>query len=200
MKLLSSPASPFARKCRVLLIQTGQDDVAVVDVAASPMGGDAALLAANPTGKIPVLVRDDGPAIYDSRVICRFLDDRADAGLYPADRLWEVLALEANADAIMDAAVAMTYEMRFRDEVGLVWPDWLDAQWAKIARSLYAIEARAMPLLQGPANAAQIAMGCALGYLDLRHDARGWRKGRDTLAAWQAEMSARPAMVATAPA
>ena len=199
MQLLSSPASPFARKCRVVLLETEQDDVAIRDVTASPMGGDADLDAANPSGKIPTLLREDGPALYDSRVICRFLDHRADAKLYPEGRLWEVLSLEANADAVMDAAVAMTYEKRFREERGLIWQDWLDAQWAKIARSLDALEARSMPLLEGPLNAAQIAVGCALGYLDLRHGDRAWRDGRGTLAAWEARFAARPAMDATRP-
>ncbi|MEM7491283.1 MAG: glutathione S-transferase N-terminal domain-containing protein, partial [Pseudomonadota bacterium] len=121
MQLLSSGASPFVRKCRVVLLETGQDDVEVRDVTASPMGGDADLNATNPSGKIPALIRDDGPAIYDSRVICRFLDQKAGANLYPESRLWEVLSLEANADAIMEAAIAITYEKRLRPE-NLWWP------------------------------------------------------------------------------
>ncbi len=199
MHLLSSPASPFVRKCRVLLIETGQADVEVRDVTASPMGGDAALNAANPSGKIPALVRDDGPALYDSRVICRFLDERAGSGLYPAGRLWEVLAMEANADAIMEAAVGITYEKRLRPEA-LWWPEWFDAQWAKIARSLDILEARSMPLLSGPLHIGQIAVGCALGYLDLRHSDRDWRAGRGVLADWEATFAARPAMASTKPA
>lgn len=198
MQLLSSPASPFARKCRVLLIETAQDDIEVRDVAASPMGGDAALNAANPSGKIPALVRDEGPAIYDSRVICRFLDHRAQSGLYPENRLWEVLSLEANCDAVLESALAITYEKRLRPE-NLWWPEWFDAQWTKIARSLDALESRSMPMLQGPLTMGQIAVGCALEYLDLRHGDRDWRAGRDALAGWQAAFSARPAMAATAP-
>ncbi len=198
MQLLSSPPSPFARKTRVFLLETGQDDIEVRDVTANPMGGDADLNASNPSGKIPALTRDDGPAIYDSRVICRFLDQRAGANLYPEGRLWEVLSLEANADAIMEAAVGIVYEKRLRPEA-LWWPDWHEAQWAKVARSLDALEARSMPLLQGPLNAGQIAVGCALGYLDLRHGDRNWRAGRDMLAAWEAAFAQRPAMVATRP-
>lgn len=199
MQLLSSPASPFVRKCRVVLIETGQTDIEIRNVTASPMGGEAAVNAANPTGKIPALLRDDAPALYDSRVICRFLDDRAGAGLYPAARLWEVLTLEANGDAIMEAAIAITYEKRLRPET-LWWPEWFDAQWTKITRSLDALEQRSMPLLEGPLNAGQIAIGCALGYLDLRHGDRDWRAGRDTLTKWEAAFALRPAMVATKPA
>ena len=198
MQLLSSPASPFARKCRVLLLETGQSDVEVRDVTASPMGGEAALNAANPSGKLPALLRDDGPALYDSRVITRFLDDRAGAGLYPDSRLWDVLALEANADAVAESALAITYEKRLRPEA-LWWPDWFEAQWAKVARSLDAMEARALPLLEGPLTMAQVAVGCALGYLDLRHGDRDWRAGRDSLAAWEARFAAREAMAATKP-
>ena len=198
MQLFSSPASPFARKCRVVLLETKQDDVEIVDVTASPLGGEAALNAANPSGKIPALLRDDAPVLYDSRVITRFLDDRAGANLYPAGRIWDVLALEANADAIMEAALAITYEKRLRPEA-LWWPEWFEAQWTKIARSLDALESRSMPLLQGPLNIGQIGVGCALGYLDLRHGDRDWRAGRDGLAAWERGFAARAAMAATAP-
>lgn len=198
MQLLSSPASPFVRKCRVVLLETKQADVEIRDVSASPMGGDAALNAANPSGKIPALTRDDGPALYDSRVICRFLDARAGANLYPAGRLWDVLALEANADAIMEAAIGITYEKRLRPEA-LWWPEWFDAQWTKIARSLDALESRSMPMLKGPLHMGQIAVGCALGYLDLRLADREWRAGRDELAGWEAGFAVRPAMAATRP-
>lgn len=198
MQLLTSPLSPFGRKCRVLLIETGQDDVEIRDVTASPLGGEPALNAANPSGKIPALLRDDAPALYDSRVITRFLDDRAKAGLYPATSLWDVLALEANADAIMEAAVAITYEKRLRPEA-LWWPDWFEAQWTKIARSLDALETRSMPLLMGSLNMAQVSVGCALAYLDLRHGDRNWREGREILAAWEAKFAARPSMAATKP-
>ncbi|MEM7490681.1 MAG: glutathione S-transferase C-terminal domain-containing protein, partial [Pseudomonadota bacterium] len=123
---------------------------------------------------------------------------KAGANLYPESRLWEVLSLEANADAIMEAAIAITYEKRLRPE-NLWWPDWFDAQWAKIARSLDALQDRSMPLLEGPLNMAQIGVGCALAYLDLRHGDRDWRAGRDALAAWEVRFAARPSMQATKP-
>ena len=200
MQLLSSPASPFVRKCRVVLLETGQADVEIRDVTTTPMDSAAEVVAVNPTGKIPALIRDDGGTLFDSRVICRFLDHRARAGLYPEARLWDVLALEALGDAVMEAAVAMTYEQRFRGEKGLVWDEWLDRQWGKVTRTLDALAGRHMALLEGPLNAAQIAVGCALPYLDLRHGARDWRAGRDSLAGWEARFSEREAMVATRPA
>ncbi len=199
MQLIMSPASPFVRSVRVLLRETGLiDRVDEVQVATSPMASAAEALAANPTGKIPALTRTDGPAIYDSRVIMRYLDNMADANLYPNTSLYEVLTLEATAIAIMDATVSMAYEVRLRPETQQS-PDWIEAQWGKAARGIEAINARWMSHLNGPLNAAQIATSCALGYIDLRHDGRNWRKGNDALAKWHAEFETRKSMVATKP-
>ncbi len=199
MQLIMSPASPFVRSVRVLLRETGLiDRVDEVQVATSPMASAAEALAANPTGKIPALTRADGPAIYDGRVIMRYLDNMADANLYPNTSLYEVLTLEATAIAIMDATVSMAYEVRLRPETQQS-PDWIEAQWGKAARGIEAINARWMSHLNGPLNAAQIATSCALGYIDLRHDGRNWRKGNNALAKWQAEFETRESMVATKP-
>lgn len=199
MKLLGSPASPFVRKTVILLHEAAIEDVEFVQVTASPLGGEDALNAANPLGKIPALVRDEGTTLYDSRVITRFLNDHAKAGLYPEDRLWEVLTLEATADGIMEASVGITYEKRFRPEE-MVFQPWLDGQWTKIARTLDVIEARWMSHLHGPLDMSQIAIASALGYLDFRHDDRGWRSNRPALAAWFEGFSARASMAATDPA
>ncbi|MET4103570.1 glutathione S-transferase [Roseovarius sp. MBR-78] len=199
MQLISSPASPFVRKVRVLLHEAGLvDQVEELPVATTALATAPEAMAANPLGKIPALLREDGPAIYDSRVICRYLDARAGAGLYPEARLWEVLTLEATADGIMESGVLMVYEMRLRPE-GARSAEWVEAQWAKIARVLDALEDRWMSHLAGPLDMAQIAVACALGYLDFRHDARGWREGHPALAAWYEGFAARPAMVETAP-
>ncbi|WP_375279665.1 glutathione S-transferase [Pseudooctadecabacter sp.] len=200
MHLIMSPPSPYARKCRVMLRETGLiERVEEVQVSSSPLKSAAEILAANPTGKIPALVRADGPAIYDSRVITRYLDDQADAGLYPARSLYELLTLEATADAIMDATVGMVYETRLRPDTQQS-PEWLEAQWGKAERAIAAINSRWMSHLTGPLNAAHIAVGCALAYVDLRHGHRNWRAGNETLANWQAEFAARPSMVDTNPA
>ncbi len=199
MKLYSSGPSPFARKVRVLLLETEQQaDVEILDTKTTPMAHDPALVGVNPVGKIPALERPDGPTLYDSRVICRFLDARAGGRLYPEARLWDTLVLEATAEGIMEAAVAMTYEMRFRSGPQLM-PDWLDAQWSRVDRSLDALTARWMSHLYGPLDMGQIAVGCALDYLDLRHADRGWRQNRDALAAWHKGFAQRPAMIDTAP-
>ncbi len=199
MKLLMAAASPFVRKVRVVLRETGQlDAVQEVNVSTTPVASDPSVVAANPTGKIPALVRDDGPAIYDSRVITRYLDARAGANLYPQARLWEVLTLEATADAMMDAAVVMVYEARYHTPEGLS-ADWIAGQWDKVARSVTAIEDRWMAHLAGPLHMGQIGVACALGYLDFRHAAHDWRADHPALAAWFAEFSQRQSMIDTQP-
>jgi glutathione S-transferase len=198
MTLLGAVASPFVRKVRVMLAEAGIEDIPFETVQSSPLGGEDRINAANPLGKIPALLRDSGPTVYDSRVICRFLDAHYTAGLYPEARLWEVLTLEATADGIMEAAVGIVYESRFRPEEMRFAP-WTDGQWAKVTRALDTIEAQWMSHLAGPLDLGQIAVGCALGYLDLRHGDKTWREGRPALAAWFERFAARPSMQATAP-
>lgn len=198
MKLLMSPASPFVRKVRVVLRELDLlDQVEEVNVTTTPLASDPTVIAANPVGKIPALVRASGPTIYDSRVITRFLNDHAGGKLYPQARIWDILTLEATADAIMDASVAMTYEVRLRPEAQQS-PDWIEAQWGKASRAIAVINARWMSHLKGPLDIGQISTACALSYIDLRHDMRGWRNGNDALAAWHADFTARDSMQQTA--
>ncbi|TCL01369.1 glutathione S-transferase [Shimia isoporae] len=199
LQLIHSPASPFVRKVRVTLAETEQvADVDLVRVHTTALSTADEAAAANPLGKIPALVRPDGPAIYDSRVICRYLVARAGADLYPEDRLWDVLTIEATADGILESAVLMVYEKRLRPEE-IVFGDWLESQWGKVAGALDALNDRWMSHLHGPLDMGQIAVGCALGYLDFRHDDRNWRNGRDALAAWYDDFAQRESMVTTFP-
>ena len=192
MKLIMAEASPFARKVRVLLRETNQlEEVEEVSIATSPFQVNEQAKAANPTGRIPSLTRADGPALYDSRVITRYLDAKAAAGMYPEARLWDVLTVEATGDSMMDSAVSISYELRLRSQ-GKVSTEWTDAQWAKVMGGCDALQNQWMDLLNGPLNMAHISIACALGYLDLRHDARNWRQGHDALAAWFADFSKRP--------
>jgi len=201
MRLYHSPASPFVRKVIVTLHETGQlDAVALVPAAGTPLEPGTIPLALNPLGKLPCLERPDGPALYDSRVICRYLDDRAGGGLYPEKpRLWDTLTLEATGDGVTEAALAIVYEARLRPEQHRR-ADIIEAQWAKAARALDALEARWMANLAGPIDAGQIAVGCGLGYIDFRIPDRDWRGSRPALAAWFAGFGARPSMAATKPA
>jgi glutathione S-transferase len=200
MKLYHAPASPFVRKVMVLLHETGAvDRVSIVPASGNPLDPGTMPVDRNPLGKIPALERPDGPTLYDSRVITRYLDDTLQAGLYPpAPRLWDTLVLEATGDGISEAAVLMRYEMQVRPE-GTRSPQWADAQWTKIDRALTALEDRWQSHLAGPLDMGQIAVAVALGYLDLRHADRDWRAKAPALAAWWAEFSARPALAATAP-
>jgi glutathione S-transferase len=200
MRLYHAPASPFVRKVMVLLHEAqATDQVTLVPASGTPLDPGTMPLDRNPLGKIPALERDDGPTIYDSRVICRYLDDLLGSRLYPdAPRLWEVLTLEATADGICDAAVLMRYEGFVRPEAYRS-AEWMEGQWAKVERALTAVETRWMGHLAGPLHMGQIAMGAALGYLDFRHGARDWRGTRPGLATWWEGFQRRPSMLATQP-
>lgn len=201
MKLLHAAASPFVRKIVVALHEADMlDRVEMVPVTVSPVAPGDDVPSHNPLGKIPCLQRPDGPSLYDSRVITRYLDSLApNAGLYPkGDALWESLTLEATADGIMDAAVLMTYEKRIRP-AEMVYETWIDAQWVKIDRALSVLESRWMAHLNGPKTLPVLSIAVALGYVDFRHSDRNWRADHPTLAAWEAEITKRPSMVATAP-
>ena len=200
MQLYTSPTTPFGRKVMVQILESGlQDQVEVLIATGTPVDPGNMPLDRNPLGKIPALVLDQGKAIYDSRVISRYLDSRSGKGLYPqGDDLWPVLTLEATADGVLEAAVLMVYEMRLRPEEVRYAP-WLEGQWQKISRALDAIEAQWLAVLNGPVTMAHIAVAVALGYLDFRHGLRDWRVGRSGLALWEAGFVLRPAMQATLP-
>lgn len=198
MKLYTNPASPFCRKVDVVLRETGQRD-AVEDIAAIGHPTDSANMPTdlNPTGKIPVLLTAEGQSLYDSRVICRFLNHRVGGTLYPADD-WDVITREALGDGICDAAILMVYEVRSRPETARHAP-WVEGQWAKIARALDVLENDMIGSLPDRLSIDQIAIACALSYLDLRLADRGWRDGHARLTDWHARFSDRPSMLATTP-
>jgi glutathione S-transferase len=200
VKLYHAPASPFVRKVMVLLHEAkATDRVTLIPASGTPLDPGTLPVDRNPLGKIPALERPDGPTLYDSRVITRYLDDLLNAHLYPAaPHLWDTLVIEATGDGIAEAAVLMRYEMHVRPEASRS-PDWADAQWDKIARALTALEERWMSHLSGPLDMGQIAIGCALGYLDLRHSERDWHASHPALGDWWTGFAARPAMQATAP-
>jgi glutathione S-transferase len=200
MKLYHSPTSPYVRKVMILLQETDQlGAVELIEGSGTPLAPNDLVAGKNPIGKIPALERPDGPTLYDSRVICQFLDARAGNKLYPAgNRRWDTLTLEATADGILDAALLMTYESRLRAEEHRS-DEWVEGQWRKITQACTALNTRWMSHLSGPLDMGQIAVACALGYVDFRHDAWGWRKGHDTLAAWYESFSARQSMQDTRP-
>ncbi|AML51103.1 glutathione S-transferase [Falsihalocynthiibacter arcticus] len=200
MELFYSPTSPYVRKVMVLLHETGRlNDVQLVPTHGTPLAPAKGYAAQNPLSKVPALARPDGATLYDSRVICQYLDARAKSGLYGNDNSrWDILTLEATADGILDAAILMVYETRLRP-VDKQFHDYIEAQWHKIANAIAALEARWIPHLEGPISMGQIAVACALGYVDFRHDDRGWRQSAPLLDDWYAGFAARDSMTATIP-
>lgn len=198
MKLYTNPASPFCRKVDIVLHETGQRDT-VEDVGSIGHPTDSANMPTtlNPMGKIPVLVTDDGTALFDSRVICRFLDAKAGTDLCQPDN-WATQTLEAIGDGICDAAILMMYEVRSRPEDARHEP-WVEAQWSKVTRALGVLERDHVATFPERLDIGHISVACALSYLDLRLDDRGWRNGHPALDAWHAAFSQRPSMVATVP-
>jgi len=200
MKLLYAPASPFVRKVRVMMIESGIDDrVDLVETMTTPVDTPADLIAGNPLGKIPCLLTDDGEGIYDSRVICEYLDATiGDGRMFPADGAarWSALRRQALGDGMMDAGVAARYESFLRPE-DRRWDGWYDAQIAKIDRAAAAMAAE-VGTLAATVDIGTIACACALGYLDFRFADLGWRDGRAELADWYAGFAERASMAQTA--
>lgn len=198
MKLFHSAMSPFVRKVMIVLHETGQLPlVELIPAGGSPIDSGTIPLSLNPLGKIPALERDGGPALYDSRVICRYLNDLGKGSFYPkGEALWDALTLEATGDGMMDAAILMRYEATTRPEDKRHAP-WVEGQWAKITRALDILESRWMAHLYGPLDIGQIAVISGLGYLDLRFADRQWRDGRPSLAAWESKMAERASVKAT---
>lgn len=199
MKLVYSPPSPFVRKVTTLIHHAGLDDrIELVNVKTTALSVAEEARAANPLGKIPVMILDDGKALFDSRVITRFLDDLAGSYLYPQECIYDILTLEALADGIMESAVSITYETKLRPE-NEQSPSWMEAQWSKVSHALKALENGEFKSMEGNLNMGQIAVACSLGYLDFRHYARQWRNGHSNLASWNEKIMELPALIKTIP-
>lgn len=199
MKLYFSPASPFVRKVMALAHELGiAARLELASVSGTAVAPGTMPVDKNPLGKLPTLISDDGRTLYDSRVICRYLDSQFAGGFYPNSRIWDILTLEALADGMLEAALLMVYEARIRP-AELCYAPWVEGQWAKVARGLDVLESDWTPYLKGPVDMGHIAIGCMLGYLDFRHGGRDWRATHPKLAAWEAGFAQRPAMSATVP-
>ena len=195
MLLRSSSASPFARKIRIAAALLGLADRMEVVPTDTNDPADS-LRIQNPLGKIPTLVLEDGRTLFDSAVILEYFDFLAGGDkLIPlgSDR-FDVLTSAALGDGIADAAILRVYEQRWRDE-GTRSARWLDHQTGKIGRGLAAFEAH--PPQTDKVRVDAIALGCALGYLDLRFGG-GWRAERPGLVGWLDAFAAKvPAFEAT---
>lgn len=198
MKLRFSPTSPFVRKVTATLHEIGFADR--VELVTTNVWDPATDIARdNPVGKVPALVADDGTVYVESDMICAYLDSLHDGPkLIPAESpaRWRVLRLQALADGILDSAVDRVKETRRPEDKQ--WDGLQERRRTGIERTLDLLESEADEL-NGGADAGTIALGCALGYLDLRFPDEAWRGGRPKLAAWYKKFSARPSMLATVP-
>jgi glutathione S-transferase len=199
VKLHHNRMSPFARKVMMVAHEAGiagSLELISVETLAQP----ADLLAANPLCKIPCLVPEDGPPLFDSRVICEYIDLRFNAGrLFPSAPEERIAALrwQALADGIMDAAVLCRYE-GVRPE-GERSPQWIERQRGKIGRSVEVLEGEVKGLRNAPFSIAQLAISAALGYLDLRFEDMRWREGHPQLTSWYGQMRERRSIGLTDP-
>lgn len=200
MKIFYSPASPYVRKCMVVAIELGLEPrIERLAAAANPVTRDQTIVASNPLGKVPTFVTDDGLVLYDSRVICEYLNDLGKGQLIPAAgaQRWRVLTEQSMGDGILDAALLARYETAMRPE-NLRWADWSRGQMEKIHSGLAVINAQA-PQWADAFDLGKITLGCALGYLDFRFASLDWRAQYPAAAAWHAKFNARASMQATLP-
>lgn len=183
MKLMSSPLSPYGRKVKIAARMKNVDSKIEL-LPTDTNKGDDTLNKLNPLGKIPCLITEQGEAIFDSHVICEYLDSlSATPVLFPksgAER-WRTLTMGALGDGILDAALLLVYEGRFRPE-NMKVQGWVDRQQAKIDRSLALLEA-APPAWTGSPDYGHLTIAVALGYLDFRHGGK-WRAGHPKLVKW----------------
>ncbi|MDG4720628.1 MULTISPECIES: glutathione S-transferase family protein [Thalassospira] len=197
MILRSSGPSPFGRKVKIAAKILGIYDQLTVEMSNTADPEDS-LRQQNPLGKIPILLLDDGRKLFDSRVICEYLDAQVDGvTLHPteSDARWEALTLQALGDGIIDAAILQVYETRLRPEEKQ-FADWLSYQGDKVKRSLDHL-GNNVPSLDGDLTIGHVAIACALGYLDLRFDG-AWRATYPGLVTWLDAFRARvPAFDAT---
>lgn len=201
MKLHWSPKSPYVRKVMVCAHELGlAERLELVRSVAAMLRPNERLMHDNPLSKIPTLVLDDGSALFDSVVICEYLNELAAGSLFPPEgrAKWRALRWHAFADGLLDVLILWRNE---RDRNDAQRSDELIGAFeAKTLASLQQWEEEAADLEAEPYSIAHITLGCALGYMDFRFDDLNWRTHAPRLAQWHAGIDARPAFTATAPA
>ncbi|MDQ0586169.1 glutathione S-transferase family protein [Variovorax paradoxus] len=198
MKLHWSPKSPYVRKVMVCAHELGLlPRLELVRSVAAMRKPNPALMADNPLSKIPTLVREDGSTLFDSIVICEYLNDLAGGALFPprGEPRWQALRWQAFGDGLLDALILWRNERE--REVPL--QDLLAAFELKTRASLHMLDDEAQALRDAPFSIGHVTLGCALGYLDYRFDTLGWRPSAPALAAWFETLRARPSFAATEP-
>ncbi len=194
MKLTMSPASPYVRKARALAIKRGvADRIEMWTIATS----SPELAALNPLSKIPTFVTDDGQALYDSPVVCEYIDSLGDAPPCippPGPARWRALTLAALGDGILDATQPRRREVALPQDDGR--KEYIATQQGKVSRALDALEKETLGDLE---TIGDITVACALGYLDFRYPNEPWRPGHPKLTAWYERVVKLPPMAQTMP-
>jgi len=196
MKITASGASPYVRKVMACAIARGIDQQLEKWTIATT---DPILSNSNPLGKVPTLINDEGVALFDSPVICEFLDSIGSApALFPAagPARWAALRLQAIGDGILDASQPRRREIALPQDEGRV--GYIDLQRGKVARAVDMLEKEAASL-GALKTVGDIAVACALGYLDFRFANEPWRPGHPKLEAWYASVVSLPPLAKTAP-
>jgi glutathione S-transferase len=200
MKLYFTPTSPFVRKVLVLAHERGlAADIDLVTLRPTPLTASPELSRVNPLNKIPALVLADGSGLYDSAVICEYLD-----GLGAGPRLipvagperWRVLRRQALADGVLEAGISVFYERAFRPEDRQFGP-WVDGQLEKVRQGLDALDAESARFGDG-IDLGLVSAAAAIGWLAFRAVVDPLA-GRPGLARWYAAFAERPSMRATEP-
>ncbi len=201
MRLYNSPNSPYGRKARIIVHELGLGSR--VEERAVKLPADAEFRAVNPFGKIPALVLDDGSAIFDSPVICEYLDTLGQGKFFPraglfkeAEGRWRALTLQALGDGLADAVVRRNQEYRLPETSRS--QSVIEHQTEAI-ESAFAVLDRAVAKFPAEPTIGEIAVCCAIGYLDLRVPNDGWRDRYPKLARWLDGFSRRPSVEATKP-
>jgi glutathione S-transferase len=201
MKLFHSPSSPFGRKVLVCAAELGlAPRIELSPSAPHPVNRDARVVAHNPLGQVPTLITDDGEVLFDSRVICEYLDSLVPQPvLFPpaGPARFRALRDQAVADGLVDAALLVRYEETTRDSA-VRSAGWIAGQLDKVDNALQFLDRGARELARR-VDIGTIAVGCALGYLDFRFPQLAWRSRCPALAQWFEAFGARESMRATMP-
>jgi glutathione S-transferase len=198
MKLLWSPKSPYVRKVMICAQELGlTDQLELVRTVAAMLKPNPVIMRDNPLGKIPTLVLDDGSTLFDSRVICDYLNELGQGSLFPpaGAAKWQALRWHAFGDGLLDALILWRNERERAQALAVL----IDAFELKTRASLHQLEAEVQALRDAPFGMGHVALCCALGYLDYRFETLGWRTLAPRLADWYAVIRERPSIKGTEP-
>lgn len=200
MKLYWSPSSPYVRKVMLLAHEAGlADKLELIDGRGTPWSRNPETAAYNPLGKTPCLVPREGPALFDSRVICEYLDSLHDGPTFfpQGEARWRALTVQSVADGLLDAGILMRYES-LRPEAERS-ASWTEAQKLKLEAALDRLETRWISHLSGPLDIGHLAAAAALGWVAFRKPIPQGLDETPKLKAWHEAFAQRPSMKATAP-